>query len=86
MTGAHEPTEYLVQHVKEALATDERVSELGLEVEIHGSDVYLSGTVATEARRGASEEVVRELLPGRTIHNQIGIEEIFDSQTKEQLS
>jgi osmotically-inducible protein OsmY len=85
MVSSGLPVEYLIQHVREALAADERVAELGIDLEVHDEDVYVKGDVATPERRDAIEQVVRELVPDRKVHNQIGIEEIFDSDTTENL-
>lgn len=61
--------EYKEAHIAEALATDPRVSMLGIEVSIRDRDVFLSGDVATPERKQAVSEVVAELLPGYTVHN-----------------
>ncbi len=63
------PPEYTEAHVAEALATDPRVSLLGIEVSVRAREVFLSGDVGTSERKDAVEEVVAELLPGYTIHN-----------------
>lgn len=68
-----EPTQYLVAHVREVLAGDERVAALDINVRIVGSAVYLTGTVATAQRRDAAELVVRELLPQYQVHNQLAL-------------
>jgi hypothetical protein len=54
---------YLVSHIKEALATDERTHMLDVQVTIRGERVHLMGAVTCESRRTAAEEVTRELLP-----------------------
>ena len=64
-----EPGEYLEAHVAEALATDERVSTLGIGVSIRGKEVFVSGEVGIFKRKGAVAEVVAELLPDYTVHN-----------------
>lgn len=61
--------EYTEAHVAEALATDPRVSTLGIEVSIRDGDVFLSGDVATPERKDAVTEVVSELMPGYNVHN-----------------
>lgn len=65
-----EPVDYLVGHVEEALACDDRVNEPGLHVTIKGRRVFVDGTVSTQARFAAVAEVVAELLPGWTLVNQ----------------
>ena len=66
---AEPPPGYTEAHVAEALATDPRVSTLGIDVSIRGEEVFLSGDVGNaEAKEGVSA-VVAELLPGYTVHN-----------------
>jgi hypothetical protein len=65
-----EPVDYLVGHVEEALACDERVNEQGLHVTIQQHRVFVDGTVSTRARFDAVAIVVNELLPGWTVCNQ----------------
>ena len=48
--------EYLAQHVRDALAEDPRVSELGISVTVAGDHVYLGGQVATNERRQATPQ------------------------------
>ena len=48
-----EPPHYLVQRIREALAHDERVSELELQVRVQGRRVFLNGTVPTQERHDA---------------------------------
>jgi osmotically-inducible protein OsmY len=64
-----EAPQYTEAHVAEALATDSRVATLGIEVSVRGHDVFLSGDVGTPERKDAVAEVVAELLPGYTVHN-----------------
>ena len=70
MGEAPEPEVYLMEHLREALAKDHRVNELELELTAAGGKVFVSGTVATEERRAAVTEVLRELVPDREIVNQ----------------
>lgn len=66
---AEPPPGYTEAHVAEALATDPRVSALGIEVSIRAQEVFLSGDVGTTQRKAAVSEVVGELLPGYRVHN-----------------
>lgn len=63
------PAEYLVEHVREALADDPRVNELGLHVAVRGGTVFVSGVVSTAERHEAVTAVVSERAPGWTVHN-----------------
>ena len=65
-----EPDVYTIEHIRDALAQDDRVNELGVHVTMTPSGVFLTGDVATPERRDAITEVVRELLPDVEIHNQ----------------
>lgn len=73
MTGeaAAQPTPYLVARVRDALAHDERVAALDINVRIVGDSAFLTGTVTTPQRRDACERVAREVLPDHKIHNQL---------------
>ena len=57
-------------HLREALASDERVSELGLVVTLRGKRIFVSGTVSTPERQSAVTEVVHELVPEAEVHNE----------------
>jgi osmotically-inducible protein OsmY len=72
-TGGQGSPEYLAQHIRDALATDPRVLELGLEVAVVGRTVVLRGSVATAAQRDAAVEVARELAPGAEILNDVEV-------------
>ena len=78
--------EYTEAHVAEALATDPRVSTLGIEVSIRDRDVFLSGDVGTTERKAAVSEVVSELLPGYTVHNDTSARDFPPGVETEQLS
>jgi osmotically-inducible protein OsmY len=68
-----EPPQYVVAHVREALAHDERVAALDIQVRIVGSDLFLTGSVSSPPRRQAAEDVVRAQVPELTIHNQLDV-------------
>jgi osmotically-inducible protein OsmY len=68
-----EPPEYLAEHVQDALARDPRLNELGITVTISGDKAFLSGDVATDARREAAATVAADLLPDHQIHNHVTV-------------
>jgi ribosome recycling factor len=70
MASSLEPEEYVVLHVREALAQDGRVSELGLEVSVRGGVLHITGPVSTEERRAAVAEVAGEIAPELTVANE----------------
>ena len=80
-----EPTAYLVERVREALAHDPRVSELGISVTVTGEAVLLTGDVATPERKAAVGEVVEPLLEGRTLHNGVTVASLTEVDTTEDL-
>ncbi len=83
----NEPVDYLVGHVEEALACDERVNEQGLHVTIQGGRVFVDGTVSTQGRFDAVAVVVNELLPDHAVVNQATILSDFpESSQMEALS
>ncbi|HEX2026104.1 MAG TPA: BON domain-containing protein [Actinomycetota bacterium] len=65
--------EYLIARIQKALATDDRTGELELDVRLAGGRIFLSGTVATDERCRAVEEVVREVAPGRDVVNELSV-------------
>jgi len=73
MSTAPEPEDYLVQHLREALAKDTRVGELELEVRSAGGKVFVSGLVGTEERRLAIDEVAREVVPDLRVVNETAV-------------
>jgi BON domain len=62
--------EYTAEHIHQALAGDERVSEPELRVQVVAGRAVITGDVHTEARRDAVAEVVREVDPDLVVDNQ----------------
>lgn len=77
--------EYVVEHVREALAGDERVGQLDIGVSIAGDRIQLAGCVQTSERRDAIEQVVREIAPSWDVHNAIVVEELHETDAVERL-
>jgi hypothetical protein len=73
MSGSAGSPAYLVQHIRNALATDHRVLEQGLEVTVVGETILVRGTVATPAERDAVDVVVHELAPEAEIVNDVEV-------------
>ena len=67
--------QYVVQHVREALAHDPRVGELELAVDIRGGKLFVTGSVLTEERRSAVSQVAGEVCPDLELHNQVRVAE-----------
>jgi osmotically-inducible protein OsmY len=76
---------YVPGHLLEALASDERVGEQDLQVDVLGHRVVISGTVASEERRAAVEVVARELLPEWDVRNQVDVVHYGGPVEREQL-
>jgi osmotically-inducible protein OsmY len=81
-----EPPHYLVQRVREALAHDERVSELEVKVRVFGRRVFLTGPVSTQERHDAIDAVLAEVLPGYEVHNETEVARLEAPEDMERLS
>ncbi|WP_330230800.1 BON domain-containing protein [Nocardia sp. NBC_00508] len=68
-----EQPQYVVAHLRRALAEDPRTAELGAQVTIRGDVVVLGGEVSSEERKRQMETVVREQLPHARIHNDVRV-------------
>jgi hypothetical protein len=77
--SASEPEPYVEAHVREALAEDDRVGEMGLDVRVSHGTITLSGAVLSAERHDAILEVVRELVPEMTIDDEISIQPSHDA-------
>jgi osmotically-inducible protein OsmY len=80
-----EPDPYLAEHVREALGKDSRVSELGVEVEISGQTVILSGAVTSAERQAAAAAVAHDLLPQHQVRNETRVAELPEPTDSEHL-
>nr|BFE99555.1 hypothetical protein GCM10020241_12310 [Streptoalloteichus tenebrarius] len=56
-----------------------------MRVQLRGEHVYLVGEVASEERRRHLTEVVHELAPELTVHNEVGVVECREPSTAEEL-
>lgn len=81
-----EPEDYAIGRLRDALATDERVAEMGLEVRIAAGKVFLTGQVPTEERQRAVGVVACEILPEYEVHNETVVTEVGDTPRVERLS
>lgn len=77
---------YVPGHLLEALASDERVGEQDLRVDVVGHRVLISGTVASEERRAAVEVVAREFLPGWDVRNLVDVVQRSGPVEREELA
>ena len=65
--------EYLAQHVRDALARDPRVADLGISVTVEPGAVRLSGQVATDQPRDAVAMVAGEVVGGQAVRNDVTV-------------
>jgi hypothetical protein len=86
---------YLVQHIQDALASDPRARELGVEAQVVGDNVVLSGTVATPDLREAIGVVVGEVVEregghegghGLVVVNELAVMSTGDDGSVEELT
>ena len=85
MTQAPDAPQYVAERIRSALAADPRVAELGIAVKIVGNRVQLAGVVATRDRRQLVEEIVRQLMPGHEVQNDIQVQAPVESPPPERL-
>lgn len=67
--GSGAADHYLAARIRERLAQDARVSELGIDVRVRSGEVFLDGVVPTQERWEAISALVEDLLPDHRIHN-----------------
>jgi len=80
-----EPQAYVAERIRDALAHDERVAELGISVSVSGDRVFLTGDVATDERKTAVGEVVTPLLEGRSLHNAVTVASLSEPEGREEI-
>jgi osmotically-inducible protein OsmY len=66
-----EPDEYVAARIKGALAHDERVAALDIEVHVVGNLVVLDGAVPTEERRHTCAEIAHAVVQDSTVDNRL---------------
>ena len=81
-----EPEDYAIERLRDALATDERVAEMGVQVRIAAGKVFLTGQLPTEERRRAVGVVAGEILPEYEVHNETVVTELGEAPRVERLT
>lgn len=81
-----EPPQYLAQRLRRALAEDPRTAEMGVQVKVRGSVVFLTGEVATQQRCRQLAAVVAEAAPELTVHNDVHVVPARVPDSREELS
>ncbi len=80
------PDAYLVERIRSVLAQDSRVNELGIQVTLAGSRVFVTGSVATAERRHAIGTVIAEHFPDVELHNDVSVQQVESKPIRETLS
>ncbi len=70
----NEPSPYLAQHIRDALAAGD-TAELGIDVQVTGAGVFLSGSVTSAEQRDDIEAVATGEAAGAAVHNDIVVVE-----------
>lgn len=81
-----EPEDYAIQRLRDALAADERVAEMGVQVRIVAGKAFLTGQVATAERHQAVGAIAREVLPDCEVHNETVVTVVGDQPRVERLT
>jgi osmotically-inducible protein OsmY len=84
--GNTEPAEYLAERLREAIATEPDVHELGLTVQIIESSVVVTGAVSTPSQREAIGRVVQRLAPDYDLVDEVDVPPMSPPDGVEQLN
>jgi hypothetical protein len=85
-TGAGKSPEYLVAHIREALAQDGRTAQQDLKVMVSGKQVVVKGDCASSDRKKAIEEVVRVVAPEHEVANLVRVSPVTGPELTEEIS
>lgn len=85
MSADPEPREYLAQRLRDAVAADERTGELGLDVDVVGERLIVRGSVGSEQRRRAIDDVARDVAPGVEVVNETDVKEVHEPGAEESI-
>jgi hypothetical protein len=77
--------QYLVEQIAEALAQTSPLGELDVHARVVGTEVFLQGRVATEARREEVGALVADMVPEYTLHNDVTVIAARESTEPERL-
>jgi osmotically-inducible protein OsmY len=81
---ASEPAEYLVAHVRDAIARSD-AHELGVRVRVAGGRVLLTGSASSEPQRDAITTVAARAAPGYEVVNELCVAPTTPPAEAEQL-
>lgn len=78
--------EYLVAHIREALAEDGRTAQQDLKILVSGNQVVVKGDCASHDRKRAIEEVIKVVAPEHQIANHVRVTSITGPELAEEIS
>ncbi len=81
-----EPEDYALQRLRDALAADERVGELGVQVRMAAGKVFLTGQVPTPERREAVGAIAATVLSDYEVHNETMVTPVDEGPRVEHLT
>ncbi|HEV3472740.1 MAG TPA: BON domain-containing protein [Actinomycetota bacterium] len=81
-----EPDEYVLERIRAALATDDRLGQLDIQVSVTSNQVLLDGVVATEERKTAAAEVAGRIAGDRDVFNGLQVEHLRDRGEAENIT
>lgn len=79
----HLPDEYLIGHVREAIANE--VGELGIDIRVTAGKVFVSGVVPSEEARQEIASVVAREAPDYEILNAISVRGAVETEEVEPI-
>lgn len=78
--------EYLVAHIREALAEDGRTAQQDLKILVSGNQVVVKGDCASLDRKRAIEEVIKVVAPEHQVSNHVRVTSITGPELAEEIS
>jgi osmotically-inducible protein OsmY len=79
------PDEYELAALHAALAEDEQTAELGLDLQVRGDTLYLTGSVGSEERKAAAGALAERHAGGLRVQNDLTVEHAEPPTDAEQL-
>lgn len=78
--------EYLVAHLREAIAEDGRTAQQDLKILVNGNQIIVKGDCPSEERRKAIEDVVHSVAPGHELLNHVRVSTVTGPERAEEIS
>ena len=82
MKSTTDESVYRAEHVRESLACEPGVSELGLEVDIVDDRIVLRGTLTSDRRKAQVLEHVQRLCPDLEIRDELRVDVLRAPKTE----